>query len=88
MRICYWNVEVIFICSITESMLPEEQNIVSQTEEMVKSLFLHEGSGHDWRHIHRVWQTAISIALEEKANTFIVSLIALLHDIADYKFHD
>ena len=52
----------------------------------VKAKFGDEGSGHDWWHIYRVWQTAKTIATKEKANLFIVELAALLHDIADWKF--
>ena len=39
-------------------------------------------------HIYRVWQTSIKIAENEGANPFITQLAALLHDIADWKFHD
>jgi uncharacterized protein len=46
-----------------------------------------EGSGHDWWHIFRVWQMAVRIARAEKADLFVVQLAALLHDIADWKFH-
>lgn len=50
-------------------------------------MFATEGSGHDWWHIHRVWQLAIRIGRAEGANLLIVELAALLHDIADWKFH-
>ena len=43
--------------------------------------------GHDWWHILRVWNNAIAIAKGEKVNGFVVELGALLHDIADSKFH-
>lgn len=46
-----------------------------------------ESSGHDWWHIYRVWHMARTIGKKEKANMFIVELAALLHDIADQKFH-
>ena len=46
-------------------------------------------AGHDWYHIERVWKNAKAIQKhEKKANGLIVSLWALLHDIADAKFHD
>lgn len=45
-------------------------------------------SSHDWWHVYRVWQTAKRIAAEEKADALVVELGALLHDIADWKFHD
>lgn len=55
---------------------------------MVKEKFQHEGTGHDWWHIYRVWQMAKRIAREEKdADLETVELAALLHDIADWKEH-
>lgn len=47
-----------------------------------------DSSGHDWWHVHRVFNLACKIAMEEKADLFIVQLAALLHDVADPKFHD
>ncbi len=47
-----------------------------------------ESSGHDWWHVHRVWQNARAIAREEDVDPVVVELAALLHDIADWKFHD
>lgn len=44
--------------------------------------------GHDWFHIERVYKNALLIAKEENVDEFIVSLGALLHDIADAKFYD
>ncbi|NNE56125.1 MAG: HD domain-containing protein [Flavobacteriales bacterium] len=69
-------------------MSDEEKSIVSRTEEMIRSAFSEESTGHDWWHIHRVRTTAIEIATREQANVFVVELAALLHDIADHKFHD
>ncbi len=62
--------------------------ILQKTEQYVREQLEGEGSGHDWWHIHRVRNTAVSIANEESADLFIVELAALLHDIADHKFHD
>lgn len=55
---------------------------------LIKVKFEKEGSGHDWWHIYRVWQTSITIARQEKANLFVTELGALLHDVADWKFHN
>ena len=44
--------------------------------------------GHDWWHIFRVWQLSKYIAETEKADMLVVELGALLHDIADAKFHN
>lgn len=52
-----------------------------------KELQLAEG-GHDWWHVYRVWKTAQVIADQEEGNRIVVELAALLHDIADPKFHD
>ncbi|MFT4779359.1 MAG: hypothetical protein ACJAU0_001951 [Flavobacteriales bacterium] len=54
----------------------------------VKAVLEGEGSGHDWWHIHRVRNNAMAIADNEEANLEVVELAALLHDIADHKFHD
>ncbi|MCA9383383.1 HD domain-containing protein [Candidatus Dojkabacteria bacterium] len=65
-----------------------QQAIISQTADMLKEKFSDESSGHDWWHIFRVWKNAITIGKKEGANLYVVELAALLHDIADYKFHD
>jgi uncharacterized protein len=63
-------------------------NIIEQTETFVKEQLQNAEGGHDWWHILRVWNMAKTIAKQEKADLFIVELGALLHDIADSKFHD
>ncbi|HET6272011.1 MAG TPA: HD domain-containing protein [Bacteroidota bacterium] len=63
------------------------QHIVEQTAAHVKQKLTGEGTGHDWWHIQRVRQMAIRIAKQENADPFRVELAALLHDIADWKFH-
>jgi uncharacterized protein len=65
-----------------------KQFIIDQTIEHVKNALADAEGGHDWWHIHRVWKTAQQIAAEEHADELIVSLGALLHDIADSKFHN
>lgn len=64
------------------------QNIIQLTIDFVKQELAHAEGGHDWWHIYRVWKTSIEIARPEIANLFVVELAALLHDIADSKFHD
>jgi uncharacterized protein len=44
-------------------------------------------AGHDWFHIERVWKLSKKIAETENCNLEVVELSALLHDIADPKFH-
>ncbi len=65
-----------------------KESIIRKTETHVREQLEGEGSGHDWWHIHRVRNTAQILAKEENADLFIVELAALLHDIADHKFHD
>lgn len=45
-------------------------------------------AGHDWNHTERVWKMSRFIAAKEGGNTLIIELAALLHDIADPKFHE
>jgi len=63
-------------------------NLVDRVAAHIKAKFLAESSGHDWHHINRVWQLTRQIAIEEGANLEIAELGALVHDIADWKFHD
>ena len=63
-------------------------SILNRIEELVKTSFLGEGTGHDWHHIDRVRNVALKLAESEGADAEVVELAALLHDIADHKFHD
>lgn len=65
-----------------------KEKIVQQTAEYIKAKLSGEGSGHDWWHIYRVWKNALNISKHEKVDTFVVELATLLHDIADWKFHN
>lgn len=65
-----------------------EEEIINQTAEYIKTKLLGEGSGHDWWHVYRVWKNAIHIGKQEKADMFVIELAALLHDIADWKFYN
>ena len=67
---------------------PNATEILEKTQTYVKDLLSGEGTGHDWWHILRVTKLAKYIAKQEAANLLIVELTALLHDIADWKFHD
>lgn len=66
----------------------EKQEIIDKTRVFVKDTLAGAEAGHDWFHIERVYNNALRIAEAEKADPFIVALGALLHDIADSKFHD
>lgn len=65
-----------------------EDQIISNTIDFVKKELVGAEGGHDWFHTERVFNNAKRIAKTEKANSFIVAIGALLHDIADAKFHD
>lgn len=64
-----------------------KEAIIQQTKEYVKKTLEGEATGHDWWHIYRVWKNAVHIGKQEDADLFVVQLAALLHDIADWKFH-
>ncbi len=66
----------------------DQKIVIQSTVDFVKMALLNAEGGHDWWHIHRVWQLAKNIAESEKADLFVVELGALLHDIADSKFHN
>ncbi len=63
-----------------------KKEIIEKTKKYVRQKLEGEGSGHDWWHTWRVWQTAKRLAKEEKADMFVVELAALLHDLEDWKF--
>ncbi|MAO48280.1 MAG: phosphohydrolase [Aequorivita sp.] len=61
--------------------------IIQHTIQFVKNELKNAEGGHDWFHIERVYKNALLISESEKVDRTIVSLGALLHDIADSKFH-
>lgn len=60
---------------------------IEQTAEFVRRRLEGAEGGHDWYHTRRVWRMARQLALSEGADTIVVELAALLHDVADHKFH-
>jgi uncharacterized protein len=62
--------------------------IIDKTILFVKAQLKNAEGGHDWFHIERVYRNSILIAKNEQCNLEIVKLGALLHDIADSKFHN
>ena len=65
-----------------------KKNIIELTKDFVKKTLQNAEGGHDWFHIERVYINALQIAKHEEVNLLIVQLAALLHDIADSKFHN
>ncbi len=67
------------------------EEIISQTTSFVKQTLANAEGGHDWFHIQRVHNNALLLIAKEadaSLNTLVIQLGALLHDIADSKFHN
>lgn len=62
--------------------------LINNTIELVKQKLEGTESGHDWFHIERVWKLSLKIQEKEGGDKLIIELAALLHDIADPKFHN
>lgn len=62
--------------------------IIDNTILFVKEQLKNAEGGHDWFHIERVYKNALLIAQSEECDLTVVKLAALLHDIADSKFHN
>ena len=65
-----------------------KEKIITTTIAFVKKELKNAEGGHDWFHIERVFKNSILISKDEKVDVFVVSLAALLHDIADPKFYN
>ena len=64
------------------------EDIIEKTKLFVQKELKTAEGGHDWFHILRVYNNALLIAKNEDVDLFVVALGALLHDIADSKFHN
>ncbi|WP_374949888.1 HD domain-containing protein [Mucilaginibacter sp.] len=65
-----------------------DADIIEKTAAFVQQTLKDAEGGHDWWHIQRVWTNAKLIAPAEECDRLVVELAALLHDIADSKFHN
>lgn len=65
-----------------------QNDIINKTKTFVKDALANAEGGHDWFHIQRVYNNALLISKNENVDPYVVSLGALLHDIADSKFHN
>ncbi len=65
-----------------------ESHILENTHKFVKQTLENAEAGHDYWHILRVLNNAEIIAQKEGGDLFTIRLGALLHDIADAKFHN
>lgn len=63
-------------------------SILDNTILFVKERLQNAEAGHDWFHVERVYKNSLLIATQEECDLNIVKLAALLHDIADCKFHN
>lgn len=59
--------------------------MIEEIKQQVYNLLCNDNSGHGMEHISRVLDLSLKFAENEKANKDIVALIALLHDVDDYK---
>ncbi len=62
--------------------------LIQKTVDFVKYKLEGAEAGHDWFHIERVWKLSLTLSENLDANLEVVQLGALLHDIADPKFHN
>jgi uncharacterized protein len=63
-------------------------DLINNTIFFVKQQLQGAEGGHDWFHIERVYKNTLLIAKDEDCDILVVQLGALLHDIADSKFHN
>lgn len=65
----------------------KEDQLIDKTISFVRMRMEGLESGHDWSHVQRVWKMSLKIAGQEGGDRLVISMAALLHDIADHKFH-
>ena len=64
------------------------KQLIEATKTFVKNSLVNAEGGHDWFHTLRVFNNSLLISKYETVDELVVALGALLHDIADSKFHD
>ena len=77
-----------FFVELRKSYLMPNSKLIQNTIQFVQKTLADAEGGHDWFHIERVYKNAMLIGQSEEVDNTIVGLGALLHDIADSKFHD
>lgn len=65
----------------------EKNKVIGEVKKYLEKNFKNESTGHDYWHFVRVWKIAKHIAKKEGGDLLVIELGALLHDIADWKFH-
>ncbi len=58
---------------------------IDEIKKQVSCLLEKDDSGHAMDHINRVYELSLKFAQNENVNLDVVKLIALLHDVDDYK---
>ncbi|MFC1638294.1 HD domain-containing protein [Patescibacteria group bacterium] len=58
-----------------------QKEIIEKVEKEAKKYFEKANGCHDWSHVERVRKLALNIGKKEKANSFVLEVAALLHDI-------
>jgi len=61
-------------------------NKTDKIKVLLKEKFLNKGDAHDYWHMIRVYNIAVDLCEKEGGDMEIVSISALLHDVADHKF--
>jgi len=67
--------------------MTQNATLMTCTADFIRQRLKDDSSGHDWWHIDRVRRNAVAIAEAENADVALCELAALLHDVADWKFH-
>ncbi|MBP4138977.1 HD domain-containing protein [Flavobacterium geliluteum] len=65
----------------------DNEKLINKTIAFVKEKLNDAEGGHDWFHIERVYKNSLLIARDTECDLLVVQLGALLHDVADSKFH-
>lgn len=74
--------------SIAEFRIHQAETLIHKMIDYVKNRQAENTFNHDWWHTWRVWRMAKQLAKAEKADTLVVELAALLHDVAEWKYPD
>lgn len=65
----------------------DREALIQRTKAYVREALKGAEGGHDWSHVQRVHRNALLLLEGEPADALVVELAALLHDLADAKFH-
>lgn len=59
--------------------------MIEDVKKLVFEILNKDNSGHGYDHVERVYNLSLKFAKKENADLDVVGLIALLHDVDDYK---